>query len=240
MKWILSFLLFFTVLSAEENFLLVNGSTGEMIMEMGSSPDERMSPSSTFKIALSLMGFEEGILVDESTPLWPFKEGYTTFLESWRAPQTPRSWMRTSCVWYSQVLASHLGLENTQKYVDAFEYGNRDLSGEFLKPVWINSTLKISAREQVDFLRKMNLEMLPISKETFAHTKALLFLEELPHGWKLYGKTGTSLGEFEIGWFVGWVEKDDAFLPFAYNIREKKIDVTKRIPRVKELLQDLR
>ncbi|PWU16261.1 MAG: hypothetical protein C5B45_00880 [Chlamydiae bacterium] len=40
----------------------------------------------------------------------------------------------------------------------------------------------------------------------------------------------------EIGWFVRWVEKDDKFFPFAYNICEDKINLAQRIPRVKELL----
>jgi beta-lactamase class D len=65
----------------------------------------------------------------------------------------------------------------------------------------------------------------------------------LPGGWNLFGKTGwtgSMTGEdgknSEIGWFVGWVEKDDKFFPFAYNIYEDKINLAQRIPRVKKLL----
>ena len=61
-------------------------------------------------------------------------------------------------------------------------------------------------------------------------TKVLLFKEELAEGWKLFGKTGMGSMQDEDGkhlrfrWFVGWVEKDKAFFPFAYNIREKEIN----------------
>lgn len=36
----------------------------------------RYAPCSTFKIAISLMGYEEGLLVDKTHPKLPFKEGY--------------------------------------------------------------------------------------------------------------------------------------------------------------------
>ena len=36
--------------------------------------DQRYAPCSTFKIALSLIGYDLGILVDEMNPSWPFKK----------------------------------------------------------------------------------------------------------------------------------------------------------------------
>jgi beta-lactamase class D len=41
---------------AEESFLLINGLTAEKIIEFGPKLHECMSPCSTFKIPLSLMG----------------------------------------------------------------------------------------------------------------------------------------------------------------------------------------
>jgi len=65
----------------------------------------------------------------------------------------------------------------------------------------------------------------------------------LPEGWKLFGKTGWSGSDIakdgktlEHSWFVGWIEKHDSFYPFAYLIRDKKINLDQRIPRVKQLL----
>jgi len=235
-------------LSAEENFLLINGITNERVLELGPHIDERITPCSTFKIVLSLMGYDAKILKDEKTPIWNFQEGYDDYLESWKAPQTPQSWMKYSCGWYSKILASQLGVEKIQNYLASLEYGNQDMSGGLTKPgstnpTWVNGSIKISPKEQVDFIQKMISEKLPISPNAIEKTKLLLFKEELPEEWKLFGKTGWSGsisgsdGEnFEIGWFVGWVEKDRIFFPFAYYIREKKINLTQRIPRVKELL----
>ena len=73
----------FPVFSAEENFLLINGLTNEIVIEMGPHIQKRISPCSTFKMALSLMGYDAGILKDENTPVWDFQEGYDDWLP-WR------------------------------------------------------------------------------------------------------------------------------------------------------------
>jgi beta-lactamase class D len=83
---------------------------------------------------------------------------------------------------------------------------------------------------------------LPISSHALQMTKAILFKEELPEGWRLFGKTGWSgsdIANLQHSWFVGWIEKGDLFFPFAYLIRDKQIQLDQRIPRVKQLLQQI-
>lgn len=232
----------------EENFLLVNGLTNESICALGPYLNERTSPCSTFKITLSLMGYDAGILKNAEIPTWNFEEGYDDFLESWKSPQTPKSWMQYSCLWYSKVLALQLGLVRIKNYLSLMDYGNQDISGGLVKPgpadpAWVHSSLKISPKEQVVFIQKMIQGQLPISMHAVQMTKMLLFKEELTNGWQLFGKTGWSGPisreddkTLEYAWFVGWIEKENCFFPFAYLIRERKIDLSQRIPRVKELL----
>ena len=224
----------------------MNGRTGEIVLEMGPKINERMSPCSTFKIPLSLLGFEAAVLKGETSPVWGFQEGYDDWLPSWRAAQNPQSWMKCSCIWYSKLLSFQLGIEAIQNFLSSIEYGNRDLSEGLIPPgpiapFWINSTLAISPIEQVKFIQKMIRGDLPISFFPIQMTKSLLFKEELPHGWKLFGKTGWSgtkmdKSEWEHSWYVGWIEKGGDFYPFAYLIRGEKIDLDQRIPRVKALL----
>ena len=38
--------------------------------------DDRVTPASTFKLALAIMAFDHGILKDPHTPKWAFKHGY--------------------------------------------------------------------------------------------------------------------------------------------------------------------
>ncbi len=229
--------------SMEENFFLINGITEEVLIEKGPYINKRISPCSTFKMTLSLMGYDAGFLQDEINPSWDFQEGYDDFLPAWKSPQNPQSWMKYSCVWYTKLLALQLGLEKVQGYVSSFGYGNQDISEGLAKPAWINSSLTISPKEQVHFIQKILLEKLPVSPKATQMTKILLFKENLPGGWQLFGKTGWSGCDItkdgktlEHGWFVGWVEKDHSFFPFAYLIRAQKIHLDQRIPRVKEFL----
>ena len=247
---ILGFVLssFIHAFAAEENFLLINGITDEIVTELGPNIHKQISPCSTFKIPLSLMGYDAAVLKDETNPIWDFREGYDDGLISWRAPQSPLSWMKYSCVWYSKVLSMELGLRKIQNYLISIDYGNQDASGGLadpgpLNPFWINSSIEISPKEQVDLLQKMIRAQLPISSRAIQITRAILFKEELPEGWKLFGKTGWSGSDIakdgktlEHSWFVGWIEKNDSFYPFAYLIRDKKINLDQRIPRVKQLL----
>lgn len=127
----LYFLILTTIIGhlfAEKNFLVYEVNSKQWLCEQGPHCDERISPCSTFNIPLSLMGFDSGILVDETAPEWPF-EGYTDFLPVWKMPMTPQLWMRHSRVWFSQVLTTAMGLQQFQDYVDRFTYGNKDLSG---------------------------------------------------------------------------------------------------------------
>jgi beta-lactamase class D len=237
LTWAFS-VLFFTcalVFSAEENFLLIDSATDQIVLQLGPNVHERVSPASTFKIALGLMGYDSGILKDERTPVWDFQEGYVSHRESWKAPQTPFSWMKNSCVWYSQILAGELGMDTIKMYLKSLEYGNQDMSGG-LTEAWLGSSLKISPEEQVKLIQRMLQGKLPIKPSSIQLTKALLFLEELEGGWKLFGKRGLCSSTEEIGWFVGWIEKEEHFFLFAYNIRGQQVDGGKMVPRVMELL----
>ncbi len=227
--------------STEENFLLINGVTDEVVLELGPSIQKRVTPCSTFKIALSLMGFDAGILKDENHPVWNFQEGYDEYLDSWDAPQTPQTWIKVSCLWYSKLIALELGMEKMQHYLALLKYGNQEMSGG-LTTAWVNSSIQISPKEQVAFIQKIVQEKLPVSIHAIQMTKRLLLLDELSERWKLYGKTGWSghVGnDQEVAWFVGWIEKENAFFPFAYNTRGTSVDRLQRIERVKQLISSV-
>jgi beta-lactamase class D len=251
LRYIPCFLFIFSFVIAEECFLLVNGISGNTVFQLGAEFEERMSPCSTFKIPLSLMGYDAGVLIDEQTPIWEFLEEYDDFLDVWKGPQSPQSWMQYSCVWYSKLISCQLGLKKMQDYLAAFDYGNQDLSVGLVMPgkadpAWFHSSpLKISPREQVSFINKMLQNKFHVSDQAVAKTKAILFKEKLQQGWKLFGKTGWSgsIGRndntvLEYAWFVGWIENNNQYYSFAYLTREEKIRLDQRIPRVIQLLNE--
>ncbi len=122
---------------------------------------KRHPPNSTFKIALALMGYQEGILLDETHPEVPFQVGFEDSLDIWKQAHNPSSWVKNSVVWYSQWLTQQMGMDTFQRWVDLFNYGNRDLTGHVgmnnaLTQSWLSGSLKISPREQMFFFTKTN------------------------------------------------------------------------------------
>lgn len=187
---------------------------------------ERLSPCSTFKIPLAVMGFDAGIFVDEHTPKWAPESIVDTWRPEWKEPCTPKRWLKYSCVWYSKRLTRQLGKTAFQNYVDAFSYGNRDLSGDpgknnGLTQAWLSSSLKISPQEQIRFLQKLVAGRLPASARAQDLAKKSMDSEDLPNGWTVYSKTGAGFyndsqgHEREIGWVVGWLEKGPRRLIFV-------------------------
>ena len=218
-------------------------SNGILIKEEGDC-DERMTPASTFKLALSLMGFDSGYLVDEETPALPFYEGYAATLESHKKTSTPRYWMANSVVWFSQRFTEWLGKDRFQHYVDAFQYGNQDLSGDpdknnGLTQAWLSSSLKISPREQVNFLERLVKRQLPVSTHAFDVTERISLVTMLDNGWEVHGKTGSgrintgASTQAEIGWFIGWAKKGNHVVSFAHNIQDEKKEAVYAGPRAK-------
>lgn len=196
---------------------------------------ERFSPCSTFKIPNSLIGLETGVLVDETTVLpW---NGTKYSFESWNRDHTLASAIQNSVVWYYQELARRIGPERMQTWLDRIGYGNRDISGG-IDRFWLGSTLTISAREQVDFLRRLRNGDVPFSPRSAEIVKRIMVQEETfwnaPGGQPasdaaqsaqtapvvLRGKTGSNLvdGKWALGWFIGWLERDGNPVFFAVNI----------------------
>lgn len=215
--------------------VVADAADGRALLQQGECAD-RYTPASSFKIALSLMGFDAGILRDEHTPSWPFQPGYPDWAgEVWRQPTDPARWIRYSVFWYSQQITERLGQKRFQQYTSDFRYGNQDVSGDPGKHngaqgAWNISSLRISPLEQVEFLRKIVNRQLPVSAHAYDMTARIFEQEQTPDGWRLYGKTGTgspgSNGVYDrdhaYGWFVGWAEKGDRKLVFARLIQDEQ------------------
>jgi len=183
---------------------------------------KQVSPCSTFKIVNSLIGLEINELQDENTTFkW---DGRKYPIESWNKDQTLKSAVSNSVVWYFQILASKIGESRMGDFVKKFDYGNKDISGGLTK-FWLQSSLMISPKEQVEFLKKFYNYQLPVSKNNIDIVKDVILLSD-ENGIRLSGKTGSGestnnskskMGTIN-GWFVGYVEKDNNVYIFATNI----------------------
>lgn len=200
----------------------------------------RLSPCSTFKIYSSLAGLETGVLDQEDVYTLAKWNGTQYTFPTWNHDQTLASATRDSVVWYFQKLASQIGTERMQTYLDKIEYGNRDISGG-LTTFWLRSSLQISAREQVDLLYRLYSGKLPVSPENVAIVKKNITLSE-NNGVRFMGKTGSGLqnDKWILGWFVGCVEKQGQRYFFATNIQGQDGAIGGKAREItKSILRDL-
>ncbi|WP_441295296.1 class D beta-lactamase [Massilia frigida] len=214
---------------------LADAASGKRLVHEGQC-DERITPASTFNIAVSLMGYDSGILEDEHAPAMPFRKGYVHWNPAWRTATDPTSWFKHSVLWFTQQVASRLGAARFQGYVTSFGYGNGDLSGDpgkdnGLALSWVSSSLKISPAEQVTFLRKVVKRQLPLAPKAYDMTLRIMQPETLDNGWEIHGKTGTASPvlpdgrddpERQYGWYVGWASKGQRTIVFARMALERR------------------
>ncbi|RFB81451.1 class D beta-lactamase [Methylovirgula sp. 4M-Z18] len=213
--------------------LIADAATGKIMQQEGAC-ETRVTAASTFKIAISLMGYDAGFLKDEHTPVLSFHPGYPAWNPAWRTDIDPTSWIKNSVFWYSQQVTRSLGEARFQHYVQAFHYGNEDVSGDpgkhdGLTDSWNSSSLKISPLEEAAFLEKIAQRTLPVSTHAYDMTDRLTEIATLPNGWDVHGKTGTGFPRdatgaedhaHGYGWFVGWATKEGRTLVFVRQIQD--------------------
>ena len=221
-------------------FILYNLTEHKIVSEYNPNNrcNERIAPDSTFKIAISLMAFNQGIINQHTVFKW---DGKKEDLPDWNHDQTPNSWLKYSVLWVSQQLTSQLGYARIKHYLAGFDYGNQDFTGDpgknnGLTHAWLSSSLKISAIEQLNFLKAMLSNELPISNEAAINTKGNMYLGKLDNGADYYGKTGsgrhgrnerqTNPSRLRDGWFVGFIESGPQQYIFVSNLTDKAPSVS--------------
>lgn len=215
-------------------FILFDTNQNKIVTEYNSKRCEtQISPDSTFKIALSLMAFDQQLISQQTIFKW---NGTKHEYAVWNQNQTPQSWLKNSVVWVSQDLTTKMGDEKIKNYLQEFNYGNKDFSGtpgknDGLTAAWIENSLKISPKEQLIFLNDLVTNKIPVSQDALDNTKANMYLETSPTQWKLYGKTGSGCAshhfinyqhELQNGWFIGYVQKDKQTYVFVLNFADVK------------------
>jgi beta-lactamase class D len=204
------------------------------------------TPCSTFKIPNSLIGLETGVIPDTAFVIaydakrHPGNETMRTTAPFcfWFQDLSLKRAFRYSCIWYYQELARRVGALRMEEYLKKMGYGNLDISSG-VDTFWQSGSLKISAREQIEFLKKMYDHRLPgISSRTIDLVRDMMLYESGP-GYRLYGKTGGGIfKDHFIGWYVGFVETTEGIWYFAMNIfvdqfsdlaRNYRIEFTKKV-----------
>lgn len=192
----------------------------------------RRSPCSTFKIISSLIALENGIIEpDNSTRVW---SGEVFWNEDWNKDIDFSDAFHASCVWYFREVIDEIGKDMMQEELNKLQYGNCDISdwnGELntnnhnpaLTGFWIESSLLISPKEQVEVIERIFGDNTNYSEETRNQLKqVMLFSESNESDILIYGKTGMgkSYGIVVDSWFTGFADTPEKRIYFCVYLGE--------------------
>lgn len=197
-------------------FLARDLETGVDYVLEGSDLDARRAPWSTFKIPNLLIALETGVApsIDTWRDWDPVRRPAAEHWPGvWREGQTLGVAFERSSVWYFQDLALEIGGPEYRDRLSAWGYGNAQVP-DGADDFWLGGPLRISVREQVDFIERLLSGDLNVSPESI---DALDTASSVGHasGVSLHGKTGSGPddpadldGAFS-GWYVGYLRRGD-------------------------------
>jgi len=180
--------------------------------------DMRRSPCSTFKIISSLAGIESKVInPEDSLRLW---SGEIFWNDDWNQDIDFYSAFRTSCVWYYRQVIDDIGPDIILETLEALQYGNCDISdwegnlnnnnrNPALTGFWIESSLKISPKEQTKVLERIFGESSDYAPDIRTILEEVMFLpESSDETCKIYGKTGMGKNNnITVDcWYVGFAD----------------------------------
>jgi beta-lactamase class D len=197
-------------------------------------------PASTFKIPNSLIALDTGVVGDPDKDVFKW-DGVKRSIEAWNQDHTLRSAIAASAVPVYQEIARRIGAERMQKYIDLFDYGNRNIGGG-IDQFWLTGDLRIDPIQQIDFVDRLRRGGLPVSKRSQDLVRDILPVTKAADATirAKSGLLGAELGKPSLGWLVGWAEKGVTQTVFALNldVREPR-HVGDRMKLAQQCLTDI-
>ena len=200
-----------------------NGQGQFTIYNLPRFRDSAYLPASTFKIANALIGIETGRIVNEKMIIkWDgnvrvFANGDTA--KDWNKDLTMEEAFKASAVPYFQEVARRIGKDTMQHWLDSLHYGTSKITSR-IDTFWLDNSLKITADEQLGFVKKLYFTQLPFRKNTTQDIVKKIMLQEKNANYSLSYKTGLGYRENgnALGWIVGWIEENRHPYFFVLNV----------------------
>ena len=180
-----------------------------------SRAEKRFLPASTFKIPNTLIALSEKAVINKSEIIkWDGKDkGWSP----WNQDHSLETAFPVSCIWFYQELAKRVGKDSYTSYLTTLNYGNKQ-TGDDISNFWLEGDLKISAKEQVSFLKKLYKDELPFQQSDIDALKELMLVKKTAD-YELRAKSGwANRIKNQHGWYVGYVKNAHDVWFFATNI----------------------
>ncbi len=173
-------------------------------------------PASTFKVVLSMLALELGIVKDEKQVLaW---NKVPSNRPEWDKNQNLTEALQLSTNWFYDSVAKEIGHDRMKLWLNKLGYPCNSIDDK--NRFWVEEGFEITPQEQIEFFKKIHDNALPLEARTLDITKSIMQRYDTL-GVKIFAKTGWGETPREnIGWYVGWVEKGDEINYFATCIQQ--------------------
>lgn len=234
---------FFTENNVKGTFAIMDNGTGQFtIYNLSRYRDSTYLPASTFKIVNSLIGFQTGVISNDSMIIkW---DSIKRPVDAWNKDLNWYNAFRVSAVPYFQEVARRIGKDTMQLWLDSLSYGSKKINTR-VDSFWLDNSLTITPDEELGLVKRLYFNQLPFFT-TYQDKvkKAMLF--ENNSNYQLSYKTGWSGWDEKrkrhIGWMVGWIVENEHPYFFVLNIESAAQDfdmVKVRLKLLKEILDYL-
>ncbi len=232
---------YFTENNAKGCFALYNNSTNKFtIHNLESFRDSSYSPTSTFNIVSSLIGLQEGVIVDDSMIVkW---DGVHRPIENWNQDLSMFTAFRIEAQPYYQEISRRIGKERIKIWLDTLAYGSKKITTS-IDSFWFDNSLKITPDEQLGFLKKLYFHQLPFHQRNHEIVKGAMLFENNTK-YKLSYTTGLEKNnnEKQVTWMIGWIEENNH--PYFFVLHFETSENPDSIPQIRlkllmQILKDL-
>ncbi len=137
--------------------------------------------------------------------------------------------LRDSTVWFFQEVARGIRAEAMRASLVAFAYGNADIGGG-IDRFWLQGALRISPREQVEFMSRLHCRALPVAREHMAVGRAHA---DASAGTRVVLARQDGLTAHEgraVGWLVGLTERRGTTWAYALMLQAPEAEVERLMP----------
>jgi beta-lactamase class D len=163
----------------------------------------RFPPASTCKVFLSLAALESAVAPDDQLII---KWDSVVRRPEENKDMNMREALKVSSNPYFEELARRIGKVRLQHYLDTIKYGNMKI-GNAVDKFWVDTSLLISADEQLGFMKRLYFNELPLSERSQRIVRSMMLIEDAADH-RLYYKTGTcNVGDKTIRWVSGFAER---------------------------------
>ncbi len=186
-----------------EGGIIISSLDGKEFIYNNDHLETSYSPDSTFFLPTVLIALEDRVVTEEKNFfVWDDED---RGLAEWNKDQTLESAYKYSCVWVHQRLSQQIGISRYVAHLKAMKYGNGRIGSE-LSSFWTNGELKITARQQLEFLKSLYRETLPVGKIYQQKLKQMMIVKKTNKG-TMYSKTAwASNSPTRHGWNIGFIE----------------------------------